>query len=91
MAGSGRDTLTVGWEGSELLSRGPGGVGSPSQTAGRGQEALPKVWEWLGGPPGGPERSGGPPRGPEGVGRHSRRAGSGREALPVRWQGSARV
>ena len=40
--------------------------------SGRSREALPVVWEWLGGPPGCPEV----------VGMPSRMSGSGWEALP---------
>ena len=59
-AGRGCEALLDGREGSEALleswdgSRGPGKVGSFSQTVGRSWEALPEGWEGSGGLPAGP-------------------------------------
>ena len=74
------------WSGGPLEgTRGPPGslerVGSPSQSAGSGQEALRQCWEMLGGPP---EESGG-------VAMPYWRVGRSRKALPVSWDGSGGV
>ena len=66
------------------------GVRKPSRRTGRGQEALPQVYERSGVPSEGQQWLGDSPRGQAWVGRPSQRSGSGREALPEGHQGSER-